>query len=813
MLSDWRYAARTLRRSPAFTLVALASLALGIGANTAIFSVVHAVLLKPLPVPNPGQLRVLTTINSRGEREDGFSYPMYEHVRAANRVFDGVFASTGGGRMDSIELDGAAPGGGAVNADVRMVTGEYFSTLGVKPFAGRLLDAGDNRTGSPNRVAVLSYRFWRSRYAGDFGVLGRSLGIRGQQIAIAGIAPPGFFGHEVGAAPDLWVPAALQPVFDRGFSVLDSPNHSWMGMMVRLRTGLSDEQARAALEVMLGQFRSEGTRFARNVQNSVRRFVLEPGGRGVSGLRTRFSEPLRILMGIVALLLLIACANVANLLLARASGRGREMAIRRALGATRGRLLGQLLAESLLLACAGGALGILAASWGGQVLLRLVSDGPDPVPLDVTLDAGVLGFTLAVSLLTGLAFGLLPALAASRQERFAGLGSRSRVRASVARPLVAAQVAVSLLLLTAAGLFVRTLENLRHQDLGFAPQSVVQAAVSAGSSGYSDAQAKGLWARLRTRLEGLPGVLSVSMADTGFQWGSGYRCCIAVEGHLARPGEERRIAMSRVTPGYFETMGLAVVLGRSFEKQDVGASAAIVSESFARYYFGTGSPVGRRFGWGDPPAVTYDGEIVGVARDATWGDLRRGAEKMIYFPAAGGDLIEVRAAGDPSAMAANVRASLRAEDRNLRIWAIATLPDLRERAMTREKAIARLAGFFGGAALLLAGIGLYGVMAYSVARRRQEIGIRMALGARAGNVRWMVLREAGLLVVTGAVLGGAVAPAGGRLVASQLFGVTAADPWTVAAAAAFLLAVAGIAAYLPARRASRVDPMVALRHE
>lgn len=813
MLHDLRYAFRTLRRSPVFSIMAVLSLALGIGANTAIFSLIDALLLKSLPVQNPSALRVIEPVDKRGDQQ-GFSYPLYERMRDDSRVFEGVFACSG---TSSRQLTGLHAGAESAKVAVEQVTGEYFRVLGVAATAGRLIEPADNTTGRPNPVAVLSYRFWKMNLAQDARVLGRTVVVDGEPLSIIGVAGPGFFGVEVGESPDLWVPAAMQPLFDRGSSLLDQANTTWLRVMARLRPGITDGQARANLAVLLGRIQAESGPLGRSVRNTSR-FAVQPGGRGISVLRATYSHALQIVMAIVGLLLLIACANVANLLLTRASARQREIAIRVAIGASRWRLIRQALTESIVLSFTGGAIGILFASWSGRVLLLLVGGGDTPIPLEWELDSAVLVFTAGICLLTGTLFGLIPALAATKQDTNPTLKASAPGRGLWFRPLVVLQVAVSLLLTIGASVFVRTLQNLRALDLGFAPSHLIQARISPASSGYRPEQANGLYSRIAERLRSIPGVLSVAMGGSGFRNGTSQTCCLAVEGREAGTTEDRRIVTNSVTADYFTTMGIPLLAGREFTPADMVGwhereKAAIVNESFARYYFGARSGVGRRIGWGDPPKVRYTIEIVGVVKDSTFGDLRTGTDRMIYFPTQGGDVIEVRVGGNPTALISPIRAVIQREDAGLRILQLAPMPGLVELSMSREKLIARLASFFGALALLLSGLGLYGVLSYSIVRRRQEIGIRMALGAQPVRIIAMILREAMVLVVLGLLIGLPAALCAGRFVVDQLFRVRVADPWTMAAAMSFLLLAAGAAAYLPARRAARVDPTVALRAE
>jgi predicted permease len=539
-------------------------------------------------------------------------------------------------------------------------------------------------------------------------------------------------------------------------------------------------------------------------------------------LRDRFSTPLRVLMAAVVLVLLIACANVANLLLARGAARQKEIGIRLAIGAGRFRLIRQFLTESLMLATAGGILGLFFAWWGSRILLVLVSGGAQPIPIDVEPNARLIGFTFAVSLSTAFLFGLAPALIATRQEVNSALKAvtLARPRLSLSRPLVVAQVALSLLLLTGAGLFVQTLRNLRTLDLGFAAEHVLQARINPSAGVYKPEQLAELYRRLLERLNSTPGVRSASLSASGFRTGTTRTCCIAVEGFTHRASEDREVQILNVTPGYFQTMELPLLLGRDFTPSEVGGKPgdfpkfAVINETMARFYFGQTNPLGRRFGWGDPArTVKYDTEIVGVVKDANYGNLRGQTRSLIYFPSQGENLLVVRAAGTPAALLSTIRQEIQAVDKNLEIPSIRTVPQLLDQALVQEGLLAKLSSFFGLLALLLACIGLYGVMSYDVARRTPEIGLRMALGAPDATVLRMVLRETLWLVVIGLLFGMAAALLATKLIESLLFGLAATDPLTLTLAALLLLAVATITGWLPARRAARVDPLIALRQE
>jgi predicted permease len=817
LMQDARFGLRTLVRSPGFTAVATLSLALGIGANTAIFSLVDAVLLKSLPVKNPEQLVALDAIYQRGERRN-FSYLLFERLRDLPQVFTGVLAaSDGSNRMEMTDPETA---GQAEQAEVQLVSGEYFQVLGVNAVIGRTLTAADNRTPGAHPVAVLSYGFWQRRFAGDSAVIGKGITLKAQPFTIIGVTPPAFFGEAVGRAPDIWAPLMMQPPLDRGQSYLGEAGLGWLRIIARRQPGVSETQAQSSLAMRLEQIKAEPDDLGRSARN-IAKVDLFSGGQGLADFRNQFSKPLRVLMSVVGLVLLIACANVANLLLARATTRQREVAIRLAIGAGRFRLIRQFLTESALLAAAGGALGLLFAWWGSRLLLVLVSSDSTPIPIDVAPNARILGFTIGISLSTALIFGLAPAMAATRQDVNAALKMTvlARPRLSLSLFLVVAQVALSLLLLTGAGLFVRTLRNLRTLDLGFAAENVFQVRINPRASGYKQEQLPDLYQRLLDRLNSAPGIQSASMAGSGFRNGGSSTCCISVEGYTHRPDEDREVQTNRVTPGYFRTMGLPLLLGRDFTTQEAGGrqggfpNIAIINETMARYYFGKANPLGKRFGWGDPPRLTYDTEIIGVVKDANYGSLRDKTRRLIYFPHQGGNLLVARASGPVATMAATIRREIQAVDKSLDISDVSAIPQLRDQALVQEQLLAELSGFFGLLALLLACIGLYGVMSYDVARRTHEIGVRMALGAQRIDIVRLVMRATMSMVVVGLIGGLGAALATTRLIASLLYDLTPNDPLTIGLAGLLLVTVAALAGYLPSRRAARVDPMEALRHE
>jgi predicted permease len=699
---------------------------------------------------------------------------------------------------------------------VQLVSGEYFAVLGADVMAGRRFDTEDDRKRLPQAVAVLSFGFWTRRFAADPAVLGRDVILKNQPFTVVGVTNPGFFGESVGRAPDIWVPLTWQPRFDGGMSLLDRPNVGWLRVMGRLGPGVTRDQAAAALKVSLTRTKTDPGdlgKFTRGIAT----IRVSDGSQGLSGFRERFSLPLRILAGVVGVVLLIACANVSCLLLARATARRREVAIRLAIGAGRRRLVRQFLTESALLASLGGALGVLLAWWGSRVLLVLASSDAAPIPIDVTPNARTLTFTMVVSLTTVLLCGLAPAVSASRVDVGASLkqATAGRAHATLSSLLVVVQVALSLLLLIGAVLMVQTLRNLRGLDIGFASDAIIQVRIVPEASGYTPQQVPELSRRLKERLSGIPGVESVTMAHSGFAGGMSRTCCIAVEGHTPGPDEQREVRTIGVAPGYFRTIALSLVLGRDFASQDATDQAsrvAIVNEAFSRRYFGRESPIGKRLGWGDPPNLSFDIEIIGVARNAIYSDLREEPKPLIYFPTSSARFVLVHTAGNPQPLVAAVRHEVAALDRNLEFGVRPVSEDI-DRMLVREKLLAKLSSFFGGLAAVLAGLGIYGLMAYAVAGRTHEIGIRIAIGARRRSLLRAEMGSAMRLVAAGIAIGLPASLAAGRLIEHQLFGVSPAEPAVLAVAATLLSLIAAAAAFVPARRASRVDPMVALRDQ
>jgi predicted permease len=823
----WRdvwYAGRTLRRSPAFSTVVVLTLALGIGANTAMFSVVNAIMLRPLPVERPGELIALATTYPDSV-EAIFSYEAYRRFVVEGTQFaDAIAASSV--RREAIAIDGPPE-----PVDLKWVSGNYFGTLGVPAAIGRALLPSDDRLPAGEPVAVLSDAYWTRRFGRDPAVIGRGFRLKAAAFTIAGVAPRGFFGETAGEAPDMWIPLTAQP--DAPSYLWRGHSTTWLGIVARLRSGVTLLRARAVLEAVYGRLRDEvaaGTD-SRESRKSVleSRLAIADASAGSSRLRGPLSAPLMILMAVVGLVLLIACANVANLVLARAATRRRETAVCLALGAARLRLVRRGIAEAVLLAFLGGVGGLLLALRGGPLLVALVS-GALPISIDVSPDERVLWFTILVSAATAVLVGLLPAVRAARIDplpalKIGGGPARGAVRVALRRTLVVAQVAVSLILLVVAGLFVRSLLKLEDVDVGFDPDRVLlfELATSVDERQLPVEARRNLYRELLGRAESVPGVRAASASFTGLFTRETWRNAITVQGFVPRPGVTPRSFVNVVTPRYFDVVQMTVRRGRGFTDGDheTAPKVAVVNEAFARQFFGGADPIGKQVGLcssnpcGTPPERMM--EIVGVTDDAKYVDLREEKRTMLFLPFAQNNQslheVEVRSTGEPAAVAATLHRAMTGLDSRLAIVGMVTLRDRVDTSIIAERLIAKLSAAFGVLALVLAAIGLYGVIAYVTSQRTGEIGIRIALAADRRDVRWLVLRETLTLVVVGVVIGIPAALAGARLLASQLYEVGPSDPLAVSLSLATLFAAALIAGSLPARRAARVDPLIALRAE
>lgn len=831
-VQDFRYAARMLRKAPGFTSVAVLTLALGIGANTAVFTLVNALLLKSLPVQHPEQLVALGDPAAVHDAWTGspvideFSNPLYRELRDRTSVFSGMAAVGYGGATVGDAGQSAAPEASG-EKPVRLVTGNYFPLLGVRPAAGRLLDAQDDTAQHANPVAVISYDYWKNAYALSPSIIGKELRLNGSPFTIVGVTPPGFFGDIVGEQIDFYVPLTMQMEIIRGRDRYNDKHASWLLLLARLKPGVSIEQARANVnvafkQVVSGDFSAglESTDTADLQKASVS--VTSADG-GLSALRSNYRRPLLVVMGIVGLVLLIACVNVANLLLARASGRRKEMAVRLAIGAARTRIVRQLLTESILLAIIGGAAGVGLSFWGVSLLQKLFDS-----QLAATPDARLVSFTAAITLLTGILFGLVPALqstqigvAGTLKDSSTSVG-QTRSRWGWGKGLVTAQIALSLLVLFAAGLLTRTLRNLQNVDTGYEREHLLTAHLYPVAIGYTSPQIAALGQRLLDRIQTLPGVRAVSFSGNGLFSGGESNHDIDVPGFQTNDAENgKNIASDAVAPGYFSTVGIPILSGRGIGAQDTPTSTRVVviNEAAAKYFFPNQDPIGHRFMLTNPKYRNQPFEVVGIAANAKQTELSKPAARRMYeaffqrTDQRSGIILEVRSAGNPSTVIPSLRQAIRAVDPNVPIERITTVDALIDASIGEKISISKLAGFFALLGLTLASIGLYGLMSYTVAARTRELGVRMALGAQRDDVLRLVLREALLLVACGILCGIPAALAGSTLLAGMLYGLKPSDPASLAIVAAVLAAVAALASYIPARRATRVDPMVALRYE
>jgi predicted permease len=829
LLQDIRYGVRTLTKSPVFCLVAVASLALGIGANTAIFTLIDQLLLKLLPVKSPEQIVLLSHKGSSYGNNTGansLSYPMYTDLRDNNEVFSGIFCRY----AESLSLSSE---GRTERVAGELVSGNFFPVLGVGAALGRVFNASDDLRQGGHPIAVLSYEYWQSHYGGDAGVLGRKVLVDGYPLTIVGVSQKGFFGIDPSVSPQIRIPMTMKKQMTPGdwYSLSDRRSR-FAQVFGRLRPGVSLAQAKAGLQPLYRSILEKEVRqeaFAKASDETRRNFVkgtldVLPASKGRSHLREQFANPLLVLMAVVGFVLLIACANVANLLIARAAARRKEMAMRIALGASRMRLIRQLLVESLMLSMAGGGIGLLLAIAMNRALLRFLPSGTTPLALSASPDWGVFGFTVGISLLTGVLFGFAPALQASRADIVTTLkdqaggvvGGGSRLR----KALVAAQVTLSLLLLIGAGLFVKTLRNLRETDPGFRIERLLTFKIDAPSNGYKQERARQFYADLTARLSGMPGVTSASMTVVPLLDGDEWDSSVTVEGYTRQSGEDVQPHMNYPEPGLFATLGVPILLGRDFRESDnTGApKVAIVNEMFAQKYFKGASPLGRHLGMGNNPGTKTDIEIVGVVRNLKYEGVRDEITPQLFRPFRQVDFASdmtayIRTDRTADQMFGEVRQTVHSMDPNLPLFDLRTLDEQVDRSLSTERLVASLSAVFGVLATFLAAIGLYGVMAFAVARRTREIGIRMALGAGRGQVVWLVMREVLALMVVGVAVGLPAAWLLTRVIQSQLYGVQGHDPETIAAAVFLIAAIAALAGLAPGRRATKIHPMEALRQE
>jgi predicted permease len=846
MIRDLRYALRMLFQAKAWTAVVVLSLALGIGANTALFGAIHGLLLTKLPVKDPdslvrfrfvGRNDMATDSSGYGflsNAPDGqpvratFSYPMFQQFVADNRTLDDLFACAPYGRVNVV-VDGHAE-----IATAFVSTGNYYRVLGVSARPGRTIVPDDDRLTAP-AVAMISTRYWHARFGTDPAVVGKTVRINNVPVTIVGVIAPAFTGVQqpLSDPPDVSLPLSLdvQLTTSAGGRRLQQPTHWWLQVMGRLKPGVSAAQVQANLEgVFQHTARSGMDAFLKSLPDDERaaavnrnrkeipRLQVEPGGRGIYDANTNDVRALTILTVVVVLVLLIVCANVANLQLSRGTARQKELTIRLSLGATRGRVVRQLLTESLLLAAIGGVLGIAVAYWGKQLL-------PGAPGQAFRFDWPVLAFVMAVTMVTGILFGIAPALRGTGMNASASLKETSRsvvgARSILSKSLLVAQVAISLVLLVGAALFLRTLHNLRHVDVGFNPENVLLFRVSPQLNGYDEARIATLYRDLLARIGGVPGVRGVAMSQPALLSGSVNSTSIYIHGRAyaaeSRERDSNSINRVVVSPSFLEVMGIPIVAGRGLTDRDNQAApkVVVVNQAAVRQFFPGGNAIGQRFG--SSLETTNQLEVVGVVRDAKYDSVRDPAPPTMYVPAAqtrfGNAVLEIRTAGAPTSSATAVREAVRQVDPNLPTIDVSTQLEQIERRFAQEKVFATAYALFGAVAVVLAAVGLFGLMSYSVARRTNEIGIRMALGARSQDVVRLVLGESLMLVAAGVAIGVAIALAAGQLVAKLLFGLAPTDIYSTAGAVLLMLMVSMAAGYLPARRASRIDPMTALHAE
>jgi predicted permease len=838
MLSDARYSVRVLLRSPLLASVAVLSLALGIGGAASVFTVLNAILLRELPVPNPHQL-YSSEKHRAADVSPRYSWPLIEQAQRELQGRAELFAATPATQMQVRLISGTDA---AERSYVQLVSGNFFEALRQRPQAGRLIEPRDTAEVGARPVIVLSDAYWQRRFRRDPAVIGRELVVGSATLTVIGVTAPEFFGAWVAFRnPDVWIPLTMQHDVRYAFNASTTDNASdntrpwgpqpgieWLSLFARLPDASNADGIASALTLMHQRdaaTRLDGSKPDDRARLERERVVLNGAGRGVSFLRGDLSSRLLVLLAMVGVLLAITCGNVASLLVARASAREREIAVRTALGAGRWRVVRQLMWETMMLSIAGGVLGLIVAAWGRDLLLSLFTGGAVIIDLDTSFDWRVLLFAIGLTVVCGLAAGLLPALRSTRIDPTDAIKAQSRQvghaggrrGAMVGKSLVTVQMAFCLLLLVVAGLFMRSMQALAQTDVGFDRDRLLVARMDVRSMGYSGEQRQALYDRVIERLRRVPGVEAVSASlngPLGTSWRAG---SFVVEGYQPAPGEQLVTNEEFVTPDYFQAVGLAIIEGRGFTSDDgrLGSRATIINRTMARRFFPAGA-LGKR--WTTDDALEPDSPvIVGVVEDAKYIDVRGATPNMVYRVAGAtaevlGNL-EIRTAGSPASLAPTVRQVLSELEPALPVFDIVPLDQRVSRGLTNDRLIASLTSAFGAVALLLACLGLYGTISYGVARRIAELGLRMALGADRATVAWLVIREALTLVTVGAALGLPLAFVAGRSILSLLHGVGAVDPASYSQATVLLLVVAGIAAYLPARRASRIDPMVALRSE
>lgn len=833
IVSDLKYAVRTLSRTPMLASVAILSLALGIGANTAIFTLLDQLLLRLLPVRNPEQLVMIWSTgpnmgNNRGSR--AASYPMYQDFGQKAQAFSHVFCRYT--TPLSISFEGATE-----RVQAELVSGNYFQALTVGPAIGRVFSPEeDDRNYKGHPSVVLSHTYWLERFQGDRSVLGKKILVNNYPMTIVGVSAPGFNGLDPSRSPHIRIPIQMKPVMTPGWDSIGDRRSQWIQMFARMKPGYTAESARASLqplfksildyELTLENMRNTSAfNRARFLDRKVR---VEAASTGYSGMREQIRTALIVLMCMVGLVLLIACFNVANLLIARAVARRKEIAVRLAMGAARGQLLRQLLVESLLLSILGGVLGLVLSVWTIRALLSFLPADGTTIMLQATPDKRILAFNFLLATATGILFGLAPAFQSMKLDLWTtlkdvtgavtGAGSSVRFR----KVLVTGQVALSFLLLAGAGLFVKSLSNLKNTNTGFGDiDNLITFQVDPALNGYTNPQVKQFYKNLLQQIRSLPGVKSAGYATVALLHGNEWDSSMSVEGHQAKDGEDMQAFMNGLSPGYFETMGVPMLAGRDFDGREEGprSTFVIVNRKFAEHFFGSvDKAIGRHTGFGGAPNTKLEMEIIGVVENSLYEGPREGVRRQAFvadaqgrFPASAA--FYVRTSVPSGTMYGNLRQTIKGLEASMPVFEMKTLETQLDETLTTERLIATLSAAFGALATLLAAIGLYGVMAFVVANRTKEIGLRMALGAQQSAVAWLVMREVLILVGVGLVVGVPTAYFLSKYVSTQLFNVPAADAWTAAIAIAILTAIASAAGFFPARRATAVDPIKTLRYE
>jgi len=822
-----------LGKNPGFTLIAILTLALGIGANTAIFSLLNQVLLRRLPVRNPGELVVLKSpgpkrghVWSDGDDSEVFSYPLYKGLAKNTAVLDGVFARYQ--FAASIASHGQTERGSG-----ELVTGNYFDVLGVRPTLGRVLSPADDDVQGAHPVVVLSHSYWMRHFGGDAGVLNQAILVNNTEMTIVGVAQAGFSGIQVGQTPDIFVPLTMKGQMTPIRNGLDDWNDSFLAVLARRKPGVSMEQAQAGINVdypgLLEQ-QAAMLKFRKGGKDEkeflIKKIVLSPGAQGRTTVQRDSGPALMALFAMVALVLLIACTNLANLLLAKAAARQREFAIRSALGASPGRMMQQLLVESFLCALGGGVLGLILGTWIMNILTQAVVSEAGVQGITAHVDGTVLGFAAAATVVSALLFGLIPAWRATRagvSQMLKDQGSTTSAGPGHVRfrkYLVAGQVAFTLLLLTGGALFARTLWNLRKQNLGLSTENLITFSISPQLSGYDEARTVALVDQLRERLAVLPGVLGVGSSQIPILVGTDMGSNITVEGRQNLDTDNRHVNYDAVSPNYFSTMRVPLLAGREFNAGDTATNTkvAIINEAMAKEFFSNRNPIGVHLAMGSGNDIKFDMEIVGVVKNWKQEHVRTADRPYFFRPYSQfgklfGMSFYVRSQQDPLLIANAMRETVRGADANLPVYDLKTVQRVVDEDLFAERVIAGLSAAFGGLAALLAALGIYGVLAYLVVQRTREIGIRLALGAAAGHVRGLVFKEVGWMVIAGALVGLPAAYGLARLSESLLYGVHAGDATVYAASLGVICLVAFVACHIPSRRATRIDPIVALRYE